>query len=46
MTRRSSCPPSACLAANINVGDHVQRKLFGLTVDLDTFGPPPPPWSS
>jgi F-type H+-transporting ATPase subunit a len=25
------------LAANINVGVHVQRKLFGLTVDLDTI---------
>ncbi len=25
------------LAADINVGEHVQRKLFGLTVDLDTL---------
>jgi F-type H+-transporting ATPase subunit a len=25
------------LAADISVGDHVQRKLFGLTVDLDTL---------
>ncbi|MGD0254982.1 MAG: F0F1 ATP synthase subunit A [Acidimicrobiales bacterium] len=25
------------LAANISVGDHVQRKLFGLTVNVDTL---------
>jgi F-type H+-transporting ATPase subunit a len=25
------------LAANINVGEHVQRKLFGLTVNVDTL---------
>jgi len=30
-------PVMRFLAANITVGDHVQRKLFGLTVDLDTL---------
>ncbi|HVC69738.1 MAG TPA: F0F1 ATP synthase subunit A [Acidimicrobiales bacterium] len=30
-------PVARFLAANINVGVHVQRKLLGLTVDLDTL---------
>ncbi|HTT87744.1 MAG TPA: F0F1 ATP synthase subunit A [Acidimicrobiales bacterium] len=30
-------PFSRLLAANINVGEHVQRKLFGLTVNADTL---------
>jgi F-type H+-transporting ATPase subunit a len=25
------------LAANINVGEHIQKKIFGLTLDLDTL---------
>jgi F-type H+-transporting ATPase subunit a len=29
-------PAARFLAANINVGEHIQKKIFGLTVDLDT----------
>ncbi len=37
MTGSFLLPAGRFLAANINVGVHVQRKLLGLTVDLDTL---------
>ncbi|HEY5252789.1 MAG TPA: FoF1 ATP synthase subunit a, partial [Acidimicrobiales bacterium] len=37
MTPALVLPVVHLLAANINVGVHVQRKLFGLTVDVDTI---------
>jgi F-type H+-transporting ATPase subunit a len=37
MTPALVLPVFHLLAANINVGVHVQRKLFGLTVDVDTI---------